>query len=49
MTLSNPTPAITEYLIDSDVLIQAHRSYYAFDICSGFWDAIINNTHSFKH
>ena len=34
-----------KYLIDSDVLIQAHRTYYAFDICTGFWDAIINNQH----
>ena len=29
------------YVLDSDVLMQAHRSYYAFDICSGFWRAII--------
>lgn len=30
-----------EYILDADVLIQAHRLYYAFDICSGFWDAIV--------
>lgn len=30
----------TAYVLDSDVLIQAHRAYYAFDICSGFWQAI---------
>ena len=29
------------YVIDSDVLIQAHRAYYRFDICSGFWQALI--------
>ena len=27
-----------KYLIDSDVLIQAKNSYYAFDVCPGFWD-----------
>ena len=30
-----------EYVLDADVLIQAHRMYYAFDICSGFWDALV--------
>jgi hypothetical protein len=29
------------YLIDSDVLMQAHRMYYAFDICPGFWESIL--------
>jgi hypothetical protein len=28
-------------LIDTSVLIQAHRTYYAFDICPGFWDSLI--------
>ena len=28
------------YLLDSDVLIQAHRMYYAFDICHGFWESL---------
>ncbi|GBR76664.1 protein DUF4411 [Candidatus Termititenax persephonae] len=39
---------ITKYLIDTNILIEAHRRYYAFDICSGFWDFITiqykNNT-----
>lgn len=26
------------YLLDSDVLIQAKNTYYAFDICPGFWE-----------
>jgi len=30
-----------EYVLDADVLIQAHRMYYAFDICPGFWDAMV--------
>jgi hypothetical protein len=28
------------YLLDSNVLIEAHKRYYGFDICPGFWDAI---------
>ena len=28
------------FLIDANVLIAAHRSYYAFDICPGFWEAV---------
>lgn len=27
-----------KYLLDADVLINAHRQYYAFGICPGFWD-----------
>ena len=27
-----------KYLLDTDVLVDAHRRYYAFDICPGFWD-----------
>ncbi len=30
-----------KFLLDANVLISAHRSYYAFDICPGFWDAVI--------
>ena len=30
-----------KYVIDSDILMQAHRAYYRFNICSGFWDALI--------
>jgi hypothetical protein len=25
------------YILDSDVLITAKNSYYAFDLCPGFW------------
>lgn len=28
-------------VLDSDVFIAAKNAYYAFDICPGFWDAII--------
>jgi hypothetical protein len=26
------------YLLDSDVLIEARKRYYGFDVCPGFWD-----------
>lgn len=29
------------YVLDANVFIQAHRLYYAFDICPGFWSALI--------
>ena len=32
-------PAV--YLLDSDVLIAAKNAYYAFDICPGFWNSIV--------
>lgn len=32
-------PAV--YVLDSDVFIAAKNAYYAFDICPGFWDAIL--------
>lgn len=28
------------YVIDSDVLITAKNSYYAFDLCPGFWSSL---------
>ncbi len=35
------TPSSLTFLIDSDVLMQAHRMYYAFDICPGFWESLL--------
>jgi hypothetical protein len=29
------------YLLDANIFIQAHRMYYAFDICPGFWRALL--------
>ena len=29
------------YIIDSDVLITAKNTYYAFDLCPGFWDSLM--------
>lgn len=28
------------YLLDSDVMMEARKRYYGFDICPGFWDWI---------
>jgi hypothetical protein len=29
------------YLLDSDVLMEARKKHYGFDICPGFWDWIV--------
>ena len=29
-----------KYLLDANVFIQAKRTYYPFDICPGYWDAL---------
>src|SRR5438270_5338316 len=29
------------FVLDSNVFIEAHKRYYAFDICPGYWDALI--------
>ena len=29
------------YLIDSNILIEAHRHYYAFNLCPGFWKSLV--------
>ena len=34
--------SISDYLIDSDVLITAKNRYYAFQVCPGFWDSILH-------
>lgn len=31
------------YIVDSDVLMQAHRLYYGFPICPAFWDCLLSN------
>ncbi|MDA8349362.1 MAG: DUF4411 family protein [Pseudomonadota bacterium] len=28
------------YLVDASVLMQAHRRYYRFGVCPGFWDCL---------
>lgn len=31
------------YLLDANALIEAKRRYYAFDICPGYWDALLHH------
>lgn len=31
------------YLIDTSVMIEAKNRYYGFDLCPGFWDALIKH------
>jgi hypothetical protein len=31
------------YLLDANVFIEAHKRYYAFDICPGYWAALVSN------
>jgi hypothetical protein len=31
-----------KYLLDANIFIQAHRTYYAFDICPGFWNSLVH-------
>jgi hypothetical protein len=28
------------YLVDASVLMEAHRRYYRFDVCPGFWECL---------
>lgn len=32
------------FVVDSNILIQAKNSYYAFDVCRGFWNSLVRNT-----
>jgi hypothetical protein len=32
-----------KYLLDSDVFITAKNTYYAFDICPGFWESLLHH------
>lgn len=29
------------YLLDANIFIQAHQTYYGRDMCPGFWDALV--------
>ncbi len=33
----------TQYLLDANVFIEAKNRYYAFQICPGFWQALVIN------
>ncbi|HEX9744730.1 MAG TPA: DUF4411 family protein [bacterium] len=34
------------YLLDTSVLVEAYRRYYAFDIAPRFWEQLINNANN---
>jgi Domain of unknown function (DUF4411) len=31
------------YVLDANVFIQAHKRYYAFDLCPGYWTALLTH------
>ncbi|HZR77006.1 DUF4411 family protein [Bradyrhizobium sp.] len=31
------------YLLDANIFIEAHKRYYAFDICPGYWTALLSH------
>lgn len=32
---------IYKYTLDANIFIEAHRRYYAFNLCPGFWQALV--------
>lgn len=38
--------SVVKYALDADVLMQAARNYYAFDIAPGFWEALVQHAQS---
>ncbi len=38
-------PTSPLYVLDANVFIEAYRRYYAFDICGGFWEALLKHHH----
>lgn len=39
--MTEPVPAV--YLLDANVFMEAHRRYYALDICPGFWECLAHH------
>jgi len=37
-----------KYLLDANIFIQAHQTYYAFDIAPSFWDKLIRGANEDK-
>lgn len=35
-----------KYLLDANVFIEAHQRYYSFEICPGFWKALVDQHES---
>lgn len=36
-------PNSGDYVLDSNVFIEAHRRYYGFDLCPGFWQCLLHH------
>jgi hypothetical protein len=36
------TGAVSKFVLDTNVFIQAHRKHYAFNICPGFWASLLH-------
>jgi len=36
-------PGSEKYILDANVLIEAKRRYYSFDLCPGFWDSLLHH------
>lgn len=43
---TSPVSTLPRYVLDANVLIQAARQYYAFDLAPTFWDALIEHAAS---
>lgn len=37
--MSGPAPVV--YALDTNVFIEAHRRYYALDLCPEFWECLV--------
>ncbi|WP_020650052.1 DUF4411 family protein [Solimonas variicoloris] len=37
------TPTDPKFVLDTNVFVQAHRAYYAFDIAPGFWASVLTH------
>lgn len=35
------TDQVPRYLLDTNVFIDAHKRYYAFNLCPGFWNSLV--------
>lgn len=40
------TQADSRFVLDTNVFVQAHRAYYAFDIAPGFWTSVLSHAKS---
>jgi len=41
MNATPPPGATVTFVLDSNTFIEAKQRYYAFDVCPGFWQALV--------